>query len=47
MVPFVRDSHEDPTNLALVRSIHNIGRVMGEKTVTEFVENEYILNSLK
>jgi len=43
---FVRDCHENVTNLALVRSIHDIARVMGKKTVAEFVENDLILDKL-
>jgi len=44
---FVRDCYENQTNLALVRSIHDVARVMGKKTVAEFVENDSILNRLR
>jgi len=44
---FVRDCHENDTNLALVRSIHDIAGVMGKKTVAEFVENDLILDKLR
>jgi diguanylate cyclase (GGDEF)-like protein/PAS domain S-box-containing protein len=37
---FVRDSFHDGVNLAMVDSIHRIGRVMGLKTIAESVENE-------
>ena len=43
---FVRDCHKNATNLALVRSIHDIADVMGKKTVAEFVENELVLNKV-
>ncbi|MEM7564249.1 MAG: EAL domain-containing protein [Pseudomonadota bacterium] len=44
---FVQDCDTNPTNLALVRSIHDIGRVMGKQTVAEFVENKSIFNELQ
>lgn len=37
---FVRDCYRDGVNLAMVDSIHRIGRVMGLKTIAESVENE-------
>ena len=37
----------DPIDLVMVRSINEIGRLMGEKTIAEFVENEDIVKSLK
>ncbi len=40
---FVRDILSDNTSYALVRSINDIGHVMGKKTIAEFVENENIL----
>jgi EAL domain-containing protein (putative c-di-GMP-specific phosphodiesterase class I) len=44
---FVRDIVSDPTNLALVRSINEVGHTMGKRTVAEFVENEEILECLR
>ena len=43
---FVRDIDSDPVALALVKSINEIGHVMGMKTVAEFVETERILEQL-
>jgi diguanylate cyclase (GGDEF)-like protein len=43
---FVKDIVGDPIDRAMVKSIHEIGRVMGKKTVAEFVESEAILNEL-
>ncbi|GMR01382.1 MAG: hypothetical protein BMS9Abin19_0761 [Gammaproteobacteria bacterium] len=44
---FVRDMTLDPINLAMVKSINEIGKIMGKKTIAEFVENENILKQLK
>ena len=44
---FVRDIVDDPIELAMVRSINEIGHVMGKKTVAEFVEDEAILQKLR
>ena len=44
---FVRDIVDDPIELAMVRSINEIGHVMGKQTVAEFVEDEAILQKLK
>ncbi len=44
---FVRDMINDPIDLAMVRSINEIGHVMGKKTIAEFVENEEIVTGLK
>ena len=43
---FVRDVHTDPLDRALVRSINDVGKVMGKKTIAEFVENDEILRVL-
>ncbi len=40
---FVRDIASDNTSLALVRSINDIGHVMGKKTIAEFVEDDTVL----
>ncbi len=44
---FVRDLHEDPVNCALVKSINEVGHIMGKKTIAEFVENSEITAVLK
>ena len=43
---FVKDILEDPVDLAMVKSISDIGHLMGKKTVAEFVENEQVLDAL-
>lgn len=40
---FVKDILEDEVDLAMVRSINEVGHVMKKKTIAEFVENEEIL----
>ena len=37
---FIQDIDTDPTARAIVESIHNIGHVLGLKTIAEFVESE-------
>ena len=44
---FVKDIEEDEIDLAMVHSINEIGKVMGKKTIAEFVESEGILKKLK
>ena len=44
---FVQDMINDSLDLAMVKSINDIGRVMGKKTVAEFVENEKTLDKLR
>ncbi len=44
---FVKDIASDPVDLAMVRSINEVGHVMGKKTIAEFVENQAILDILK
>lgn len=39
---FVRDIDKDPIDLAMVRSINEIGKIMGKKTIAEYVENDEI-----
>ncbi len=44
---FVKDIVSDPMDLAMVRSINEIGHVMGKQTVAEFVESVEILEALR
>jgi len=44
---FVREIANDSIDLAMVKSINDIGHVMGKKTIAEFVEDENVLALLK
>lgn len=44
---FVKDIETNPIDLAMLKSINEIGHVMGKKTIAEFVENGVILETLK
>ena len=44
---FVKEIVNDPIDAAMVKSINEIGHVMGKKTIAEFVENEAILEMLQ
>jgi EAL domain-containing protein (putative c-di-GMP-specific phosphodiesterase class I) len=44
---FVKDILDDPLDLAMVKSINEIGHIMGKQTIAEFVENEKILDKLR
>lgn len=44
---FVKDILNDPIDLAMVKSINEVGQVIGLKTVAEYVENEEIMRVLK
>lgn len=44
---FVRNMVNNSFDLAMVRSINEMGHLMGLKTIAEFVENENIFNMLK
>ncbi|HYW04145.1 MAG TPA: EAL domain-containing protein [Gammaproteobacteria bacterium] len=44
---FVKDIADDPIDLAVVKSINEIGKVMGKRTIAEFAENENILRRLR
>ncbi len=44
---FVRDIVDDPIDRAMVKSINEIGHVMGMKTIAEFVENDEIKGMLR
>lgn len=43
---FVKDMATEPIDHAMVKSINEIGHVMGMKTIAEFVENDTIKNHL-
>ena len=44
---FVKDMVSDPIDHAMVKSINEIGQVMGMKTIAEFVEDKKIMDKLK
>jgi diguanylate cyclase (GGDEF)-like protein/PAS domain S-box-containing protein len=44
---FVKDILVDKVDLAMVKSINEVGHIMCKKTIAEFVENEAIFNLLK
>ena len=44
---FVKDIVDDPIDHAMVKSINEIGQVMGMETIAEFVENDEIKNMLR
>ena len=44
---FVKDIIEDPIDHAMVRSINDIGQIMGMQTIAEFVENDEIKGMLR
>ena len=44
---FVRDMVNDRIDFEMVKSINDIGHVMGKKTIAEFVEDEETLKALK
>ena len=44
---FVKDLIDDPIDAAMVKSINEIGQIMGKKTVAEFVENQAIADVLR
>lgn len=44
---FVKDILDDPIDLAMVKSIHDIGHAMGKKTIAEYVESQAILGKLR
>jgi EAL domain-containing protein (putative c-di-GMP-specific phosphodiesterase class I) len=43
---FIKEIVNDPIHLAMVRSINEVGHIMGMKTVAEFVETQEIKNKL-
>ncbi len=44
---FVKDIKSDPLDLAMVRSINEIGHVLGKQTIAEFVEDDEIAGALR
>ena len=44
---FVKNIVDNPIDHAMVKSIHEIGQVMGMKTIAEFVENDEIKEMLR
>lgn len=44
---FVKDMIDDPIDYAMVKSINEVGHVMGKQIIAEFVEDERILEKLK
>lgn len=44
---FVRNIADDPKDFAMVRSINEVGQMMGMQTIAEFVESEAILDRLR
>ena len=44
---FIRDMLSDPLDLAMVRSINDIGHTMGIKTIAEFVDNPALRHQLQ
>ena len=43
---FVKDVHQDPIHETMVRSINEVGHVMGKQTIAEFVENDEVRQKL-
>ena len=43
---FVRDISIDPIDYSIVKSMNEVGRVLGMKTIAEYVENDEIKNKL-
>jgi EAL domain-containing protein (putative c-di-GMP-specific phosphodiesterase class I) len=37
----------NPADLAMVKSINEIGKVMGKQTIAEYVESDDVLDSIK
>jgi EAL domain-containing protein (putative c-di-GMP-specific phosphodiesterase class I) len=44
---FIKCLHESAVDQSMVRAIHEVARLMGMKTVAEFVENAEILQVLR
>ncbi len=44
---FVKDMADDPVDCAMVETIHRVGRIMGIRTVAEYVETDAVLEKLR
>ena len=44
---FIRNMTDDPADIALVRSINEMGHLMGKRTIAEYVENDRIRECLR
>ena len=44
---FVKEIIDDPLMYAMVKSINEIGQIMGKQTIAEFVESDEILQKLR
>lgn len=44
---FVKDIVIDPVDAAMVKSINEVGQIMGLKTIAEYVENDEILEAIR
>ena len=44
---FVKDIVDNPINLAMVKSINEIGHAMGKLTIAECVENDTVLERVR
>ncbi|MEM6456586.1 MAG: EAL domain-containing protein, partial [Acidobacteriota bacterium] len=44
---FIREMDQDPIRQAMVKSIHEVGHVMGMSTVAEWIENERVLGLVR
>jgi EAL domain-containing protein (putative c-di-GMP-specific phosphodiesterase class I) len=44
---FIKDMLSDPIDLAMVETIHRLGKMLGKRTIAEFVESEDILARLR
>ena len=44
---FIKNMIDNPMDMVIVQSIHEIARVMGASTIAEFVESDAILEKLR
>ena len=44
---FVRDIASDPISYAMVKSINDIGKLMGMRTIAEFAESDAVIEKLR
>ncbi len=44
---FVRKIADDPIDLALLRSMNEIGQMLGKKTIAEYAENDLVIKKLR